>query len=111
MVKRIVVGAAFVLCAACGSKSEPTVDHDGSGSATGAGGQSDNECSGEVVETRLPGVTGEAVALCRACDHGCELAGEPCDSYGSSCDFFGETGVCIACCDGERGELRCSNID
>lgn len=65
-----------------------------------------------VVETELPTVAmGTMVAICTDCDvSGCDGLGAPCAAYGSACDFDGDPGVCIACCDGEAGELHCSPV-
>ena len=75
-------------------------------------GPIDSDCDAEIVETKLPGQRGsKVVALCTACDSGCDDKGDRCAKYGDACDFFGERGVCGACCDGERGELRCHPIE
>jgi hypothetical protein len=69
-------------------------------------------CNTGVVETILPGQQGvTVVTLCKSCDRGCDEDGLPCSKYGDSCDFYGERGVCAACCDGERGRLRCHPVD
>lgn len=49
-------------------------------------------------------------AWCTRCDDTCSDKGQPCERYGARCDFFGEDGVCVACCNGEVGELHCSPI-
>lgn len=114
-----------IVCLACGSAPSESGDShgeapgqsQGDGGGGGAGGDGGagghgGECSGDVVETILPGQAGvKVVTLCKACDRGCDDAGDPCDKYGAACDFSGKRGVCGACCDGEQGKLRCYPID
>ena len=66
----------------------------------------------DIVETTLPSVSmGDLLMMCTKCDVGaCDEFGDPCSAYGASCDFNGSAGVCIGCCNGELGELRCSLI-
>jgi hypothetical protein len=71
-----------------------------------------DECPGGVAETLLPGPhrPDEVVALCSECDDGCDDLGRSCERYGDDCDFSGKPGVCVSCCDGAVGELRCSEL-
>lgn len=105
----LIVAAATVWLGCGGSDAAPD-----SGESAGMGGSGDaNGCSGDVVETRLPGPNApdEVVALCTACDDSCREAGAPCEEYASACDADGEPGVCGACCDGAVGALRCFRIE
>lgn len=115
--------AISAMCAACGSIPEEPRGIENSGGAAGSGSMSTGSAGGEqgvggtpdagdIVETILPGQSGaKVVVLCKAGDHSCDEMGGPCTKYGDSCDFSGERGVCGACCDGARGELRCSRIE
>lgn len=98
-----------VVCLGCGQAPGSPVNPrspDAGSSATSGG-----ECT-DVVETVLPGQNGaRVVALCTSCDRGCDDKGPTCAAYGDSCDFFGAPGVCGACCDGDRGALRCHAVD
>lgn len=66
----------------------------------------------EVTQTTFAAAgMGDFVILCSVCDVGkCDTMGDSCDAYGSLCDFNGSTGVCVGCCNGIMGELRCSPI-
>ena len=67
-----------------------------------------SEC-GPITETVLPSIgLGDAHVFCTTCDTGqCDALGASCESYGVPCDFDGGKGICVACCDGSNGELRC----
>jgi hypothetical protein len=111
---RVSMSIAPVSCAIGGIPVDDGVRGDDSvdvGDA-GAGGGSTCGDGEEIVETILPGQIGTKVhALCKSCDRGCDDKGEACDKYGDACNFFGERGVCAACCDGDRGRLRCHPVD
>lgn len=86
---------------------EHPVEGAGTSAASGV-----SECEAPTVTTELRGQRGTMViAVCSSCDDGCDGAGDSCVTYGDSCDYFGERGVCAACCNGERGELRCHPVD
>lgn len=67
-----------------------------------------------VVETHLPSLgLGDVITLCTSCDYDCPTpgwqGGEACSTYGEYCptDDAGTLSVCVACCDGTAGVLRC----
>lgn len=70
-------------------------------------------CTEDAAMTVLPAVSaGDVIVFCTACDvAGCLPLGEPCGEYGRPCDADGLPGVCVACCDGEVGELHCKPIE
>jgi hypothetical protein len=106
------VAAICLLAAACGDLDERTPARETLAESGADASSGEGTCDAAIVETTLPGQHGtDVVALCKACDHGCDDAGDPCSRYGDSCDLRGARGVCAACCDGERGSLRCHPID
>lgn len=103
---------AGVACFGCGPIPGDPVDGQQAIDASEHENSGGSDCDAEVVETRLPGQKDvKVVALCTSCDSGCDDKGDECSKYGAPCDFFGNRGVCGACCDGERGMLRCHQID
>ena len=79
------------------NSSESIVDGGEAGAA--------DDC-GTPTDTVLPASgLGDVHVLCTSCDDGkCDALGAPCTSYGDACGL----GVCVACCNGATGDLRCS---
>jgi hypothetical protein len=76
-----------------------------------AGNDAVAEDCGPTTDTVLPAFgLGDVHILCTSCDDGkCGAFGVACASYGEACSFDGGAGVCVACCNGATGELRCGN--
>jgi hypothetical protein len=116
-VKRLLALVLVVLTAGCDQSQTQSVGQCGSEDTSEAADPLGNDAGPECVPdhtviTELPTVSmGTMQTICSVCDEGhCDDLGDPCTAYGSQCDFNGAQGVCVACCNGETGELHCSPV-
>lgn len=89
---------------------DPFVVDGGFGGMGGSGSPAIDPCV-PYEDTALPAMgVGDALIVCSACFDTCSALGDSCGSYGAPCDVGGLPGVCIACCNGIVGELRCNKL-